>query len=202
MHEVPLPAAANLPAALSPIPEMDDDKDDKDDDSLSEESVDDDDKDDDDDDEKDEEFIDSPKPKKKSIISRAPKLPLATARVTSTAPRASKSASKGRPSFFKPARAKTDASSVYSDDTDSEISHSREPIKRGRGRPRKYKDRDTTSAWNFLSSLSVLELKDKLKQMNMASTGNKGKLLEKIRSALDIDKETPMAVLPDILTEI
>jgi hypothetical protein len=198
MHEIPLPAVADLPAALSPAPEMDDDEDDEEDDALSDASV--------DDAEKDEEFIDSPKPKKKTVISRAPKLPLATARAPSTPPRASKLASKERPSFFKPARVRTDAASVYSDDTDSETSHSaqptREPIRRGRGRPKKYKDRDTTSAWNFLSSLSVLELKDKLKQMKMASTGNKGKLLEKIRSALDIDRETPMAVLPDIVTQL
>ena len=194
MQEIPLPPVADLPEALPQAPETVEDDDDGVDDEISEATS-------DEEEEKDEDFeINVPKPKKKPMMPRAPKLPLAAGRVPSNHSRTN-----GFHAKEKYSRAASESASAYSD-TESETSQSPhpppEPMKRGRGRPRKYPHRDTTSAWKFLQSLSVLELKDKLKQMKMASTGTKGKLLEKIRAALDIDQETPLAVLPDILTQL
>jgi len=190
MQELPLPPAADLPAAV-PMPPDDD---------ASTEA-----KDDDEDDDEDFE-INSIKPKKKSLLPRAPRLPLAASRSTSGSTHAP-NASKAIPSNFKGTRSTQSELAPVSSDTESESWSLPKPLpeitKPRRGRPRtKLRNRDMTSAWNFLQSLSVLELKDKLKQMKMSSAGSKGMLLKQLKAALDIDRETPMAVLPGILTKL
>jgi hypothetical protein len=85
-------------------------------------------------------------------------------------------------------------------DHEEEETDAKPAVKKCRGRPKKCRDRDTSSAWKFLQSMSVLELKDKLKRMKLPSTGNRMKLFYKLTHALMVDKETPIEVLPDMIT--
>jgi hypothetical protein len=73
-------------------------------------------------------------------------------------------------------------------------------VKRGRGRPKKCRHRDTSSAYSFLHSMSVLELRDKLRRMKLPTSGNRTKLCYSLTQALMVDKETPIEVLPDVIT--
>ena len=201
MPEIPLPAADDLPPALLLTEGIDDEY--IDDDDASEATAEED---------NDEDFeITTRKPKKQSSLSKARKLPLATSRCTPALTATPMLSMKDKHPLFKSSSTIQSESIVIDSESESETSLSAHPtpgpLKRGRGRPKKPRDfpkkrRDTTSAWNFLQSLSVLELKDKLKQLKMGAHGNKGKLLEKIRSALDIDRDTPMEVLPDIVTKL
>lgn len=201
MPEIPLPAAADLPPALLLTEGVDNEH--IDDDDASEATA---------EEENDEDFeITKRKPKKQSSLPRARKLPLASSRCTPALTGTPVLSMKDKYACTKASSTVQSESIVIDSESESETSLSAhltpEPLKRGRGRPKKPRDfskkrRDTTSAWNFLQSLSVLELKDKLKQLKMNAAGNKGKLLEKIRSALDIDRETPMEVLPDIVTKL
>jgi hypothetical protein len=78
--------------------------------------------------------------------------------------------------------------------------------KRKRGRPKKQSPLPaadlTVGAW--IESLSVVELKKRLQLMHTASTGNKLKLAEKLKMALDVDDSSlavssiPRQVLLDL----
>jgi hypothetical protein len=60
---------------------------------------------------------------------------------------------------------------------------------------------DSRSAWKFIESMSVLELKDKLKCMKLPANGSKQQLFEKLVTALMVNKNTPIEELPDMITK-
>jgi hypothetical protein len=60
---------------------------------------------------------------------------------------------------------------------------------------------DSQSAWKFIESMSLLELKDKLKCMKLPANGRRQQLFEKLVTALMVDKYTPIEELPDMITK-
>jgi hypothetical protein len=73
---------------------------------------------------------------------------------------------------------------------------------RQQGRPPISSDLDTSAAWNFISSMTVLELKSKLNRMRLPCSGTRPQLIEKLVDATGIDENSPMEELPDIVTRI
>lgn len=74
------------------------------------------------------------------------------------------------------------------------------PASKSKGRPKKGQVRDTSSAKSFIESLSLLELKDKLRRLGVPSSGNRTNLIKMLSSALMVDEETPIEALPDMIT--